>query len=812
MTSFVHDLRYALRSLRRAPRFAAVVVLTLALGIGANTAIFSVVNRLLLHPLPYPDSDRLVYLALGSAFTPRGFPVTKRITLGWQQQARSLEGVEAYINHDFLATTGDRTDVVLGLSVTPGLMTLLRVHPVIGRGFVPEDARPGAAPVVLISTALWRRAYAGSRDVLGHTITLDGMPRTVVGVIPQEAGAIAGPSDQRDIWLPLTLESADTAFSPTDFVNVVGRLRPGVTIAQARHELDAITARMPKQTVFSGIEQTAVVTQPSQEFLSARTHDVLLVLLAAVAVVLLVACANVANILLARGTARTREIALRTALGANRWRLVRALLVESIVLAVAGGMLGLLFAWWGTDLLARFGPDELAIAGGVPLDARVLEFTLAISLVTGVLFGLMPALRTASAQLGHTLRSGGSGVVRSGRRSRARAVLVAGEMALSVLLLVSAGLLIRSVGYLQQIDPGFDVQHVFTMRVALSRSGYQTVSSREQFGERMLSGLRRLPGVAVATEALGAPPGYTKGVEPHLHATGAAHEPHGQTIVAFNNVMPDYFKALGIRLISGRTFTQQEMTSGHAVIVNQTLAHSLWPRQPAVGQQLDLDVIGPSTVVGVAADVVTGGLTGDKHDLQLYVPYRAATVPTLIGEPPQLTFIVRTVGDPASVMAAIRPLTRSIDPDVAVRDITRMETRLGRSIAGPRFNMMLLSAFAVLALALAAVGLAGVIGYSVTERTHEIGIRMALGAQETSVLRLVIAQGMRAALIGVGLGIVGALAATRLMSSLLYGIAPRDPVTFIGVTALLLVVGLAASWLPARRATRVDPIIALRAE
>ncbi|HET7565231.1 MAG TPA: ADOP family duplicated permease, partial [Gemmatimonadaceae bacterium] len=608
MTSFVHDLRYALRSLRRAPRFTAVVVLTLALGIGANTAIFSVVNRLLLHPLPYPHSDRLVYLALGSEFSPSGFPVTKRITLGWQQQARSLEGVEAYSTHDFLATTGDRTDVVLGLAVTPGLSTLLGVHPVIGRSFVPDDARPGAAPVVLISTALWRRTFAGSRDVVGRTITLDGTPRTVVGVIPQGADAIAGPSAERDIWLPLTLESADTAFSPTDFVNVVGRLRPGVTIAQVQHELDAITARMPKQTVFSGIEQTAVVTQPSQEFLSARTHDVLLVLLAAVAVVLLVACANVANILLARGTARAREIALRTALGASRWRLVRGLLVESILLAVAGGMLGLLFAWWGADLFARFGPDELRVAGGMPLDVRVLEFTLAISLVTGVLFGLMPTLRAASAQLGSTLRSSGSGVMRSGSGSRVRAVLVAGEMALSVLLLVSAGLLIRSVAYLQQIDPGFDVQHVFTVRVSLSRSGYQTVSSREQFGERMLSGLRRLPGVAVATEALGAPPGYTKGVEPHLGATGGAYALQSKTIVAFNNVQPDYFKALGIRMISGRTFTEQEMASGHVVIVNQTLAHRVWPRQPAIGQRLDLDVIGPSTVVGVAADIVTGGL------------------------------------------------------------------------------------------------------------------------------------------------------------------------------------------------------------
>jgi putative ABC transport system permease protein len=819
MDTVLQDLRFAMRSLRRAPRFVTIVVLTLALGIGANTAIFSVVNRLLLHPLPYANSRRLVYLTLGGHQAEFTMSPPTYIARAWKEGSHSLEAVQAYMTRDLLSADARGARLVHGMSITPGLPAFLGLHAALGRTFTSEDARPDAPPVALISYATWQREYAGAPSVLGRTITLDDTPRTVVGVMPAGWDAFAAASNPADVWVPLSLDTRlvtqmDSARISLDLVQVIARVRPGVSVTQLQRELDTLTARAQKTApgMIYGIDFTTRITPPSREIADAGLHDTVLILLAAVGLVLLVACANVANLLLARGTSRAREIALRAALGASRWRLMRQLLAESLVLALAAGAAGLLVGTWALDALVRLRPESLAVLRDVRLDPFVLEFTFALSLVTGMLFGLVPAIQMTSSTLGHALRSAGSGIVRGGGGARFRGVLVAGEMALSVILLVSAGLLVRSVVHLQHVDTGFDAHNLFAVHMSLPRARYQTAANRELFAERMLDGIRRTPGVRAATQAYIAPPNYsaTAGIQIQGRTLSDADQ-HG--LFAFNHVQPDYFRTLGIRLLYGRTFTAAELRSGNVVIVNQAMARHFWPGERAIGKQLRDNPGGPwSTVVGVVADAAAGGLMRGAHAPELYWPYRAATAPFTLGTPPGLVFIVRSTSEPAPVIAAIRQASHSLDPAVAIPEVSLTETQLARSIAGPRFNMALLTAFAVLAVALAAVGLAAVIGYAVTERTHEIGIRMALGARDVNVLGLVVTQGMRAAVAGVALGVLGALAATRLLSTMLYGVEPRDPVTFVGVTALLLLVALVATWLPARRATRVDPIIALRGD
>jgi putative ABC transport system permease protein len=815
MTSLLQDVRYALRSLRRAPRFTAVVVLTLALGIGANTAIFSVVNRLLLHPLPYTDADRIVFLWEGK---PQGtMMVVPNLGLirAWKAQARSFDGVESYRSHSFMATVQGEAEVVRGTEITPGFPAFVGVHAALGRTFIPDDARPGAPPVVLISYARWQRQFGGSTSVLGRTITLDGKAYSVVGVMPPQWEVLGGPgtADPNHVWIPLSLQRSSDPMVPT-WANTVARLRPGITPEQAQREMDAIAARVTGPAAPGNSSFAARVVAPRQLLQTGVSQDALLVLLAAVGLVLLVACANVANLLLARGTARSREIALRTALGAARWRLVRQILVESIMLALLGGAAGVLVAWWGLDVLTGLSPSNLRALAGVHLDGFVLQFALALSLVTGVLFGLLPALHATSPAVGTALRTGGSGVVRTGSGRRIRAVLVAAEMALSVVLLVSAGLLIRSVAHLQATDVGFDASHLFTVRMSLPGSRYGPIPSRELFAERMLAGIRRVPGVAAATQASDAPTTYS-GVSGTLEIEGqTVSDADLHKMIDFNKVQPDYFRTIGIRLLGGRTFNAAEMRSGNAAIINDVMARHFWPNRPALGQRLRFGNDGPwKTVVGVVNGIVArDGLMGASGAMQIYMPYREQDAWQIPNLPPRVQFVVRSTSAPAAVIPAIRQLSHSIDPEAAVREITIAETQLAESISGPRFNMALLTAFAVLAVALAAIGLAAVIGYAVTERTHEIGIRMALGAREGNVLRLVVAQGMRAALIGVVVGVFGALAATRLLRGMLYGVESHDALTFAGVAALLLAVAFVASWLPARRAARVDPIIALRSE
>jgi putative ABC transport system permease protein len=813
------DLKHAVRELRKNPSFTLVTVLTLALGIGANTAIFGVVNRLMLNPLPYKDADRIVNLTVGSARLPFGFPVPAYMITAWREQAKTLDGIEAYATKDVLAYDDRGARLVHAMSVTSGLAGFLAVQPVLGRSFADADEVPGAPATVLLSYETWRRDYGGARDVLGRAITLDDVTHVVIGVMPPRWDAFAG-AMQAELWLPLPLAAlagSPAAAATPQAAQVVARVRRGMPAPTVQSELDAIArrAREAAANPFVDADFVARVREPSEGLLFGNARDALLVLLAAVGLVLLVACANAANLLLARGTSRARELALRTALGASGWRLIRAVLTECVVLALAAGAVGIAIGWLSLRVLVRLGPITMPALRDVALDSRVLAFTLGVSVLTALVFGLVPALQTLRQKPAEALRHGASGVVRGGGGARLRKLLVATEVAISVVRLVSAGLLVRSVVYLQNVDPGLDTTNLFRVQLSLPRGRYQKPASRDVLAEQLLERVRSLPGVAGATQANSAPPNAVFGGGA-LDIRGVAlSEAEKRAAYAFNFVRPDYFSVLGIRLLEGRTFAADEAGTGRAVVLNRGAAERFWPNASALGAQLKLFGGDYGTVVGVVEDVrapVFGGVLGTDHAPQFYFPFDAERAPYTFGAPPTVLLIVRSAGDPANVIPQIRAAARALDPEIAIPDVTLLETAFAATLSGPRFNMALLTAFAVLALVLAAVGLAGVIGYEVSERTHEIGIRIALGARTENVRRLAMRHGMAPAVIGVACGVVAALAATRLASSLLYGVQPTDPLTFVGVAALLLAVAVGASWLPARRATRVSPIVALRAD
>jgi putative ABC transport system permease protein len=809
----LQDLKDACRALLKNPWFTCIVVLTLALGIGANTAIFGVVNKLLLNPLPYADSDRLVYVIHGSPRISFTFPVPSFVASALREEARSLDALEAYAARDVLAYDENGARVLQGMRITPALPSFLGVSPVLGRGLTPADAEKGARSVVMLSYEAWQRDYGGARDVVGRAVTLDDVSHVIVGVLPPRWAAFL--YEQRpDVWFPLSLNAAGIAPTDWDPIEVLGRLRAGVSREAATEEIDAISKRelaeAPEQ-MFGGDIVTRLEL-PAERF-GADARAALLVLLGAVSLVLVVACSNVANLLLARGASRARELSLRSALGASTFRLVRALLAECLMLALAAGVIGATLGWATLRILVRLRPDSLgAPLDEVRLDATVLAFTVAVSVATALVFGVAPAAQAASRKLGDALRHGAAGVVRGGSGARVRKLFLAAQMALSVVLLVSAGLLVRSVIHLQNVDLGFDAENLFSAQLVLPRGRYEQPASRDLIAEQLVDGVRSMPGIAAVTQASVAPPMYGLSSGGTLEIRGVTLsevDAHGARQVS--DVRPDFFSTLGIRMLEGRTFTADEQRSGAALIVNRAAARHFWPDGNALGGEVKWGRDW-ATVVGVVDDVASGGFIRGKDNPQFYLPYKSKTAPTTLGRPPSMTLIVRAAGDPAVAMESLRTATRALDAEIAIPSVELTETGLAGTIDGPRFNMALLTAFAVIALVLAAVGLAAVIGYEVTERTHEFGIRMALGARAENVRRLAMRQGLTPAFTGVVIGIVGALAATRLAGSLLYGVAPRDPLTFGVVVALLVLVALGASWLPAQRATRVDPIIALRAD
>jgi putative ABC transport system permease protein len=805
----LQDIKAAWRNLAKSAWFTLITVLTLALGIGANTAIFGVVNRLLLNPLPYANSGNLVRLQVGSSQLAFYYATPTVVARAWRDEVRSLDGMEAYELHDVLAYDQRGARVLHASRITPNLPSFLGVPPLLGRVFAADDGAPGAPGVVLLSYESWRRDYGSAADVLGRAITLDGVAHVVVGVMPPRWDAFSA-DDRSDLWLPLSLDAATSATGDFRAIEVLARLRPEIPVATVIGELDAILASAHEASPrLFGPGFAARVVRPS-DLVAPNTRDALLVLVGAVGLVLLVACSNVANLLLARGAARARNLALRAALGATMWRLVRAQLVECLALALAAGVVGVLIGWLTLGVLTRLRPDSLRALDDVRLDPTVLAFTFGVSIVTALLFGVAPISQMASARFSAALRQGALGIVRGGVAPGLRRLLVAAQMALSVILLVIAGLLVRSVIHLQHVDVGFDTTNLFSVHLSLPRDRYQEPGSRDLLSEQLVERIRSLPAVAGATQSFVAPQNWVAGGGELKIRGKVLSDADARAAYPFNFVRPDYFSLLGIRLLAGRGFTSEDLQKGEGVVINRAAARKFWPEGNAVGAEIDRGRW--VTVLGVVDDIAAGGLLRARDAPFFYWPFQAKALPTFIGATPGLVLLVRSVGDPAGAIPSVRAAVQALDPEIAIVNVLTTDRALARSIDGPRFNMALLSVFAVLALVLSAVGLAAVIGYEVTERTHEFGIRIALGARTENVRRLAITYGMTPAFIGVVAGVIGALGAAQFATSMLYGVVPRDPLTFVTVVALLSVVAFGASLVPAWRATRIDPIAALRAD
>jgi putative ABC transport system permease protein len=810
------DLRYGARMLAKNPGFTTIAILTLALGIGANTAIFSVVNGVLLRPLPYEDADRLVVI---KEHRPDGRPsqVTPANFLDWRSQNTVFSEMAATFARPVNLTGATEAERITLSTVSASFFQLLGAQPALGRAFLPEEEQAGHAPVVIIGHGLWRRRFGAEPSVLGREITLDGRNYTVIGVAPPGFDWPPGPvlPNKTEAWItPLRLapelspQAEVTRMRGLGYLSAFARLKPGVSVAQAQAEMDTITARLRSQYPETNSARYNTVV-PLHTFIVGEVRTALWTLLGAVTGVLLIACANVANLLLARNAARQKELALRAALGASRSRLLRQLLVESLLLAAIGGALGACLASLGVELLPSLSPGDLPRLAEVRLDARVFGFTLSLSLLTGLLFGLAPAWQMARVEVNATLNETGRGGGGGLRQSRLRGALIVSEVMLSLMLLTGAGLLFRSFINLQAVKPGFDPQQVLTLRVAPSGDRYQEIERRRAYYDQVIERLSALPGAQVVGAidtlplSIGRKAGYSIEGRPPL--------PPDQRLSAnYRIVSPDYFRALGIPIAQGRGFNAGDHANATDVIViNQTLARRDFPTEDPVGKRISFATNERGEpiwfqIVGVAADVRSQDLKQEPEQ-DLFAPY-SQTSPT------GLSFVIRSAVEPEQLAAAAREAVRRIDPQQPVTEVRAMEQMVYETIAQPRFNLLLLGAFAGVALLLAAAGIYGVLSYTVTQRTQEIGVRMALGAQTGDVLRLIIGQGMKLALLGVGLGLAGALALTRWLESLLFGVSVRDPLTFALLALMLAAVALLACYAPARRAAKVDPTVALRQE
>jgi putative ABC transport system permease protein len=801
------DVRFGARTLAKNPGFTAVAVAALALGIGANSAIFSVVNTVLLRPLPFKDPGRLVMVwEKGNADE---FPINSTSAanfIDWRDQSRVFEGVAVMRRASFNLTGAGEPVRVDGRRVSTNMFRLLGVEPQLGRAFLPEEDDPGATGVVILSHGLWQRRFGSDPGVVGAPVNMNGRSYTVVGVMPPQ---FQFPSRQDELWVPIAFNPQEATNRGNNSYEVLGRLRPGVSLEQAQAEMNAIAARL-KQQYPDVVKSDASVVVSLHEQMVGDIKPALLVLLGAVGFVLLAACANVANLLLARAAVRRKEIALRTALGAGRLRLVRQFLTESLLLAALGGAAGLLLSFWGVNLLKSFIPENISEVSAVNVDGRVLVFTLLVSLATGLIFGLVPAAQASNFDLNEMLKEGGrdSSFGRAG--NRVRGLLVIAEVAVSLVLLVGAGLLINSFMRLRHLDPGFRADDLLTMSVVLPQQKYPDHARRSAFFSELTSRVGALPGVRSAAVTNWIPltmQGDTFGVSVEGRPDPG---PDKRPDVITRVISPGYFNTMGIQLLRGRQFDEQldREDSMPVAVVSETTARRLWPGEDPLGKRIqpgNADPDGWIEVVGVVNDVRQFELTSEPR-LQMYLPY----VQFQWFVPRQL--VVKTGVEPASLAAAVRKAVWELDKDQPVSDVRTMEEVLSASIARQRFSTLLLGVFAALALALAAVGIYGVMSYAVAQRTREIGIRMALGAQAGSVLRLMLRQGLKLASAGVVLGLAGALLLTRLMSSMLFGVSATDPLTLATISLVLVGVTLLASYVPARRAARVDPLIALRYE
>ena len=808
----MRDIKYSFRRLLKSPAFTAIVILTLGLGIGANTAIFSVVNTVLLRPLGYREPDRLVtinHFYQSEALNNLEAPVSEIGFRDYRDKTKSFEAVAVETGWSAnLTGTGD-PERVPASRVSGDYFRVAGVAPQLGRAFGRDEDVQGKNRVVVLSDGLWKRIYAGDPGVVGKTMQLNGNSYTILGIMPP--GFRAFFNTRADIWTPLALDPThfDSRNYTNEYLNLTARLKPGVSAQQADAEMHAFAEQLKRQYPNSLGQKWTLKVKTLNELATGSIRPALLVLLGAVGFVLLIACANVANLLLARVTSRQKEVAIRTALGADRWTLVRQLLTESVMLALAGGLLGLGIAYWSVKTLVLVVP---MMPGGKDLgiDGAVMAFTLALSVLTGLLFGVVPALHTSRASLHDTLKEGGrSGSADVSGRGLRRA-LVIGEVALALTLLVGAGLLIRSVARLQHVTPGFDPDRLLTFDLALPNTKYPNDTIRQQFFSSMIERVGHVPGVVSVGGTSTMPFGGSwstgsfgvAGYEPGPNQPG----PWGD----IRAVTPDFFKTLRVPVLKGRPFGTQDIAGAQAVaIIDEEFVRKYYRGQDPIGTRLSFNAQAKDpkwmTIVGVVGHTMHEGLDA-KPRIQLYLPYPQS------GGIPSMSVAVRTSGDPLLMARPVRDAIHTVDKDMPLSNVRSMDDLLETSLGQRRLSMILLGAFSVIALLLASIGIYGVLAYSVSQRSRELGIRMALGAARGNVLRLVIGQGMALAAVGIIIGLVGAFALTRLLASQLYSVTPTDPATFTGVSLLLAGIALVATLVPAMRATRVDPVVALREE
>jgi predicted permease len=819
METLFRTIRFGIRSLLKQPAYTLVAVLTLAVGIGANTAIFSVINAALLRPLPFKDANKIVYVWESNPKTglDRGIASPPDFA-DWREQSHVFQQLSAWRTWFYTIGGGSEPEQVWGVRTSANFFQLLGVAPVRGRAFLPEEEQPGHDRVVMLSYGLWTRRFGANQNLIGQTVPIDDQPFTVIGILPPDFN-LFGTGRPYDLWMPYTFARSDSRRDDYSLI-VFGRLNPDVTLDQAQTEMSAIAQRLGSEYPATNQDRGArVVTLHENQ--ASRLRPALLLLLAAVAFVWLMACANVANLLLARATRQRKELAIRLALGAGRVRLIRQLLTESMLLAIAGGVLGLLLAFWGLDLLIAFlpstGVDEIPHSGWIGIDSSVFCFALLLSILTSVVFGLAPAFQLSKQDLNQTLKEGGRNSADSVPARRLRRLLVVTEVAMATVLLLGAGLMMRSFAKLLGADPGFNPENVLTMQVWLSDSRYNDPSRVADFYSQMLQRIKAASQVEAASAINFLPLsgwGDSVGFAMDQNATGIRK---ADLVAQYRVIDPDYFRTMGIPLLQGRAFDNRDRNEAQGVaLINQAMARRFWTGENPVGRRIQPAFPQTKTpwrpassntwltVVGVVGDIRESNLA-DEPAPEFYLPY-------LQNPSALMRLVVRGSAEPGSLIAAVRHEVSAVDRAQPLTEIKTLTQLISETMLRRRFNTALLAIFAAMALILASVGIYGVLSYSVTERTREIGIRMALGGQLTDVRKLVVGSGMMLALAGVGIGLAGAFAVTRLMTTLLYGVSPTDPFTFLVVSLILLGVAFLACYIPARRATKIDPLVALRHE
>jgi predicted permease len=812
--TFWQDIRFALRMMTKDSAFTAIAIATLALGIGANTAIFSVVNTVLLQPMPYKDAPRLV--TIWGVNRARGYEldlVSYLDYLDWKSQNGVFESMGASTDEMFTMTGAGEPVALVGYQFSPDFFDVLGVPPLLGRTFAHDEDQPGKDHVAVLNYHLWTTRFGSDRSMLGKNVTLDGQSYTVIGVMPRSFGY----PQASELWTPLAIDPSYAKDRSIRWLRVMARMKPGVSFDQAQTEMKTIASRLRSEYPNTNKDYDVNLVTLRQ-LTTGDVRPALLVLLCSVGIVLLIACANIANLLLSRAVARQREIAIRAALGASRFRMIRQFLTESILLGLLGGALGLLIAYWGSASLVAMFPTTISNLSiprveTIPIDRSVLAFALFTSVVTGIIFGLAPAFQASRSSPAESLKEWGRTGAGSAQGRRFRNVLVIAEVALSLVLLTAATLTIQSFLHLVRADLGFNPDHLLSLRVLLPENKYKTDVQKIAFSQGVLERIGSLPGVQAAGTVTFLPLSGWWGTR-EVSVTGRPADPMNKNPIAvWSSVSPDYFRAMSIPLLKGRYFTPRDNASNaDAAILSASLARRLWPNDDPIGRQVNVEEFGkPRQVVGVVGDVYQLGVgvqpDGGHSDVkfEIYVPYEQ-------WPPHLLCLAIRTAADPLSIAKAVESEIWAVDKEQAVSFVETMDQLASETVALQRASMILLAVFAGLAVVLASIGIYGVISYSASRRTHEIGIRMALGATASDILRLIVGEGLALTVLGVAIGVTGALGLTRFLTSLLYGVRSRDPLTFITVPVVLICVALAACYIPARRAMRVDPMVALRYE